>query len=55
MNCWVRMGVWRVLVSSDERQASYYVELLHEGSNEPAPGDEVGWIVATDLYKGRFP
>lgn len=44
-----------MLVSSDDRQASYYVEVLREGSDEPAPEGEAGRIVVTDLYNRAFP
>lgn len=36
-------------------KSSYHVEVLKEGSDEPAPEGEVGRIVVTDLYNRAFP
>lgn len=36
-------------------KSSYYVEVLREGSDEPAPEGEAGRIVVTDLYNRAFP
>lgn len=36
-------------------KSSYYIEVLKEGSDQPAPEGEVGRIVVTDLYNRAFP